>query len=369
MPSLEQFFKRFFFRLLYSFFSRPPYSVQQLPLHTFKRILIVRQHDQLGDLLIATPAIRAVRKRFPSAYIAIVVREYTAPMMLNNPNMDSVIIFYEKLARWNLSKVKSFWQALRGNGGFDCTIVLNTVSRSSSSDIIALLSKAPYIVGSNHLSLDTSLSEKIYNVVVQRSPEYKTEIERNLDIVRPLGCEMDSFEYDLIPTNEERIEAENIFLSLQLPKNKIAVGVHFGTLDVTRRFPLEKLAQLIDWMIEQHNVEVILIVGPNEIESRTYLLTLLKNKVVSAPLMPLRVFAAFMKHFSLFLCNDTGTLHIASSQRVPTVSFHAMNDPAIWKPPHPRHIAVRAEDTLITSITVEQVKEAINIALNTGIQK
>ncbi len=363
MQSLEQALKRIVYRVIAKLLSPPPVSPAHIPVESFRRILIVRQHDQLGDLLIATPAIRALRMRFPKAHLAIVVREYTAPMMKNNPNVDEVIVFYERLQRWNLHRVKTFLRAVRANGGYDCAIVLNTVSRSLSSDMIALLSKAKYIVGSDHLRHDPFSTERIYSVIAHRSPEQKTEIERNLDIVRALGADETNFEYDLIPTSEERSKAENIVLSLRLPKGKLNAGMHFGALDPTRCFPLHKLAQVIDLMIERFGMNIILITGPNEIERRAFLLDHVHYKVFSAPVMPLRVMAAFVNHLQLFLCNDTGTLHIAASQKVPTVSFHAMNDPAIWKPPHPRHIAVRADDALITSISIEQVMDAIERAI------
>jgi ADP-heptose:LPS heptosyltransferase len=324
-----------------------------------KRIIIVRQHDQLGDLLISTPAVRALRLRFPDAFIAAVVRDYTRPMMENNPNIDQLIVFHDKLNMWSWAEAKRFWRELRGGGGFDCAVVLNTVSRSFSSDLIALLSRARYIVGPDHIRHDDVLPETIYNVTAHRDRRKKTEIEHNLDVVSVLGAVPDSLEYDLVPTNDERIEAENIFLSLSIPRSKMVVGVHFGTLAVPRRYPLEKLAEVIDWMIATYDAEVVLIIGPNEVEKRKYLLSLLHHRVASAPLMPIRISAAFMNHLDLFVGNDTGTLHIASSQRIPTVAFYGPNDPAVWKPPHARHFAVIAADRIIPSIPVEQTEAVI----------
>lgn len=359
MQSFELFLQRILFRSITPFLSRSKYDAAQLPIDSFRRILIVRQHDQLGDLLIATPAIRAVRRRFPNAFIAAVAREYTAPILECNPNVDEVIIFYEKLWRWNIRKAIFFWRSLRGNHGFDCAIVLNTISRSLSSDLIALLSRARYIVGSDHLSHDASRPEQIYNVLSRRLAGPMTEIIRNIEIVETLGAKMNDFEYDLVLRDEEVIEAERIFQSLSIDSRKHAVGVHFGALNLSKCFPLDGLARIIDWTIDTYDVEIVLIVSPNEIERREYLVSLLSHKVHFAPVMPLRIMAALMRHLSLFICNDTGTLHIASSQRVPTVSFHSSSDPAIWKPPHARHIALRADDGLITSITVEQAQAAI----------
>jgi len=358
MNTIERLLKRLLLQIIGLFRSDRKISPRELPISRLKRILIVRQHDQLGDLLISTPTIRAVRNRFPDAYIGIVVREYTAPLMWDNHNVDEIIVFYEKFKKWNFQMFRFFFDQLRRDGGYDCAIVLNTVSRSVSSDLIAIFSKAKYIIGPNHLKLDPDLPEKIYNVLTPRSPKIQLEIEHNLDIVRAIGVQPNGLEYDLMIDDDDRVEAEKVHYGLKIGA-AITVGVHFGTLDETRRFPLAKLAKVIDWMKSTHELEVVLIVGPNEVKMRDELVRMLKTKVISAPLMPLRVSAAFIHKMNLFLCNDTGTLHIASAMRVPTVSFHSLNDPAVWKPPHERHVAVRAEDKKITSITVEQVIEAI----------
>ncbi|HTY10543.1 MAG TPA: glycosyltransferase family 9 protein [Bacteroidota bacterium] len=362
MQSLEQFLKRSLFRLVNSFRPGIRYSPQQLPLESFNRILIIRQHDQLGDLMIATPAIRALRRKFPKAFIAVVVREYTAPVIEHNPYVDEVIVFYEKLGRWNIRKFVSFWKSVRNK--FECVILLNTISRSLSSDLIALLSGAKYIVGPDHLKLDPSIPEKIYNVQVHRPQGQKHEIQRNLDIVRGLGADENDLEYDLVLTDAEVYEAERVYQILGIAPKAIVVGVHFGALNPSKCFPLDKLAAVIDWTIERYRAEAVLIVSPNEVDRKRIIESSLHHNVHSAPVMPLRIMAAFLRHLNLLMCNDTGTLHIAASQRVPTISFHSLSDPSIWKPPHPRHIAVRADDALITSITVEQVKEAVILAMN-----
>ena len=353
MRSVELFLKRFLLRLIGLFRSA-------LPQRNFTRRSIPSNASSSSastinwaDLLIATPAIRAVRKRFPNAYIAFVAREYMAPILAHNPSIDEVIVFYEKLWRWNPSRALHFWKSIRQ--GFDCAVVLNTISRSTSSDLIALFSGAKFIVGPGHLPLNGLSSEVIYNVIVPRSPLPMHEIERNIDIVRVLGAEENDFEYDLVLTDEEVERAERIYQSLLIDSKKKVVGIHFGALNPSKCFSLEKLAGIIDWMVEEFGCE-ILIIGPKEIERKEFLLSKLHHPGHSAPIMPLRIMAALIRHCGLILCNDTGTLHIAASQRVPTVSFHFLSEPSIWKPPHRRHIAVRAEDMRIDSITIEQAQ-------------
>jgi ADP-heptose:LPS heptosyltransferase len=365
MQSFEKFLKKLLIYLAASFRSPKRIRPNEIPLSRLQRILMVKQHDQLGDLLITTPALRAVRKRFPNAHIGIVVREYTAPMIWENPNVDSIIVFYENLRRWDLKKLRSFWSQLRAEGGYDCAVVFNTVSRSFSSDMIAVLSKAKYIIGPNHIPLDPEIPEKIYNVLTPRSKKVQHESEHYLDIVRSLGIQPDGLAYDLVMTDDEEAEADKILYQTGVQSNAVKIGVHFGALNKEKRFSLDKLAKVIEWIKGHYTCEVLLIIGPDEIQLRQHLISRLRNvEVRSIPQLPLRLSCAVIKKLNLLLCNDTATMHIAAALQVPTVSFHSISDPLQWKPPHERHIGLRADDKKINSITVEMVVSAVETQLH-----
>lgn len=359
MRSLDQQLKRLFLPLVESLAPPAHSGGNAIPAEPLKKILIVRQHDQLGDVLISTPAIRAVRKRFPNAYIAIVVREYTASMMLGNPSVDKVIVFSEKLHYWTWKKWRRFWQEVRDDGGYDCAIVLNTVSRSMTSDIIAVLSRARIIVGPRQPSQDNGHTERIYTIVTERDPAAKSEIERNLDIVKALGAVENNHEYDFVLTEEEKAQSLTVVHSMGMKFSRPMLGVHFGAENPAKRLPLETLAMVIDESVEKFGYDVVLLRGPGEEQRLEKLMHLVKVPVHAAPVLPLRIAAAVIGRCSLFLCNDTGTLHIASGLRVPTVSFHALTDPAIWKPAHPRHIGIYAANGNIGSITAKEIMQAI----------
>jgi heptosyltransferase-2 len=327
-----------------------------LPTKYFKRILVVKQHDQLGDLLVATPAIRALRKRFPEAFIAVVVREYNAPVMWGNPYVDSVIMFYEKLNRWNYQKFKTIWNQLREDGGYDCAIVLNSVSRSLSSDLIAVLSKAKYIVGPNHLALDPEISESIYSTVTFRSRKVQPESEHYLDIVRQIGVHPDGVQYDLLLEEDETREAETVLYNAGIQSNSVVLGIHLGALNKEKRLPIDRLVKVIEWVKKQYTCQILVMIGPQDAHVRDELVSRLEPKtVIAAPLVSLRIASGIIKKLTLLLCNDTGPMHIASAMEVPTISFHSISDPLQWKPPHDRHIAIRADDKKIGSITVEMI--------------
>ena len=364
METLEIALKKFLISVINALHPLKRISPGDLPLSLIKRILIVKQHDQLGDLLVTTPAIRAVRKRFPGASIAIVVREYTVPLMWENTNVDDIILFRENLKRWNWQMLKAFWNQLRSGGGFDCAIVFNSVSRSFSSDLIAALSKATYIVGPNHIPLEQGMPERVYNVQTLRSRKVQHEAEHYLDIVRQIGVKPDGLEYDLQLTADEESEADRILFDVGVRAGVPWIGVHFGALNRDKRLPFDKLAKAIEWMKAHYDCEIMLIVGPNEVRHSNELMNRFrKREVIPIPLQPLRTSCAVIKKLHLLLCNDTGTMHIASACKVATVSFHSISDPVQWKPPHERHIALRAADKRIGSITLEMITTAIQTQL------
>src|SRR6266850_6105885 len=69
-------------------------SIHQLtnsPIHQFHRILLVRLR-QIGDVVFTTPAIHGLRRRFPAAHLAYLVEPPAAPVVLNNPHLDDVIV-------------------------------------------------------------------------------------------------------------------------------------------------------------------------------------------------------------------------------------------------------------------------------------
>ncbi|MCX6136552.1 MAG: hypothetical protein NTV54_03540, partial [Ignavibacteriales bacterium] len=208
-------------------------------------------------------------------------------------------------------------------------------------------------------SHDSSLPEKIYNSVVSRDSAVKTEIERNLDIVRVLGAEENDHEYDLVLTEEEKKTGDAVFESLKVKTKRSIVGVHIGAENPAKCLPLETLAGVINDCFEHVGFEIILMHGPGEGRRLGALMKMIRVPVHAAPVVPLRIAAALIGRCSLFICNDTGTLHIASALRVPTVSFHALSDPAIWKPGHPRHIGLYAKNGVIGSITQQDILRAI----------
>ncbi|MBI4552404.1 MAG: glycosyltransferase family 9 protein [Candidatus Latescibacteria bacterium] len=328
-----------------------------------RRVLIVRQHDQFGDFLLTTPAIRALRQRFPDAYLALVVREYLKPVAQGNPDVDELLVFPQPVGRWTPRDSLRLVSRLRD--GFNLAVVFNTVSHSLSSDLIAYSSGAPLILGPALPTFDHCERNPFYTLVAPYDPAPKHQADRNLDVVRHIGADTDDLTYRFGLSHAEEQAGQALLRSLCGTNSRRTVGVHFGTKDTGKRFPIPRLAELCDRLVERGETEIIVIRAPDEDALLAALMSQMRHYVAVAPLLRLREVAGLLASLGLLVCNDTGVLHLAAAVGTPTVSFHAKSDPAFWKPIGDRHVAVYAANGDITTVTVDQAMGAVDRALGT----
>lgn len=320
------------------------------------RILVIRQHDQFGDFLLTTPALRALRLRFPQARITLVVRDYLEPIARNNPDIDHLLVVHESAWQWRPHALLRFKEEFAVS--FDLAVVFNTVSHSLSSDLIAAVSGARVRLGPATPTFDHCPLNPFYTLVAPVDPAQKHQIDRNLDVVRYIGAETDSRQYRFCLTDEEKVSGRAILTSLLPTAAQRAIGLHFGTKDIRKRYPIAQLAEVCDRLGQDGTSALLVIPAPGEEELLAELTALTTAPVIPVPLLPLRTVAALLDQLNLLICNDSGVLHLAAAVNTPTVSFHAISDPAVWKPLGPLFIGLYARNGSIGAIPASDVVKA-----------
>jgi ADP-heptose:LPS heptosyltransferase len=119
--------------------SEKPVNISDIEPSKVKNILIVRQHNQLGDMLCSVPLFAAIRKRFPDAHITLVASPINYEILFSdiNPFIDKVIT-YRKSPFKNLIE---FYKELK-NHDYQIGIVPSTVSISRTSHFINFFSRS-----------------------------------------------------------------------------------------------------------------------------------------------------------------------------------------------------------------------------------
>jgi ADP-heptose:LPS heptosyltransferase len=270
--------------------------------------------------------------------------------------LDEVIPFYENLRYWNPGYFIWFWRRIRS--GYDLAIVLNTVSHSLTSDILARISRARYVLGTEHRLFNGTKRNFFYNLIAPHFNSTRHQSERNLDIVRFLGMNTDDLREHITLSSEERELASARVQSLGWDLQKLLIAIHPGAGKLENRWPVEHFALVGDKLAHDHAAQLLVTWGPKEEALGYQLLSALKHPAIALSGLKLRGLAAVYSHARLLICNDTGVMHLAASVGTPLVAIFGPTDPEQWKPIGDQIVAVRAEDCKCISVTPDQVLDA-----------
>jgi ADP-heptose:LPS heptosyltransferase len=306
--------------------------------------------------LLSTPVFRSLKTSFPEARLTVVVRSTMEDLFRNHPFIDDVIVFHENILEWTLKRMNCFWKGLRK--GYDLTVVLNTVSHSLSSDTMAYLSGAPYVLGSDHHVFTGCRRNFLYNLEALYDSDSKHQSEYNLDILRYIGVDTPDLKEEIGLDDEERRWAECTLNDLNEHNGRWIIGIHPGAGKVENRWPAERFAAVADQVQNAFEMSVVLFEGPKERHLVEGLASTMKTPYRVVRGMRLRQVAALFSCLDLLVCNDTGVMHLAASVGTPLVAVFGPTDPNCWKPWGENFVAVRGANGSVQSVDTSSVYQA-----------
>lgn len=336
--------------------SRQPADVAR---RAFKKILVIRQHDQLGDMLCAVPLLRSLRHRYPGARIALMTSPVNHEAMLHNPYVDRVINYdkTELVSRFFLrpARVLKLIRELRKEK-FELTIVPSTVSTSATSDLLAYLSGAPYRMGAEQIDGIENPSAAFFNCPVSLSwkeDPHRHQALRNLDIARSLDLSLGDLSSEIGLTGQEVGEAKWFLSRVGMTGSFIAY--HPGAGKPPNRWPAERFAGVANALTNEFKLGVLITYGPMDSEPVRIMESRLAGSYVVVERKSIREVAAILSLACLAISNDTGIMHVAAAARTPVLSLFGSTDPEQWAPigRGNRYIQGRGGD--IGNITVDDV--------------
>ena len=294
-----------------------------------KRIVILRT-DRIGDVVLSTPTIRAARKAFPEAYIAIIVSPETRELVAGNPDLNEIITFDKR------SKHRGVFQALRfamwlRKKRFDIALILHSTARVN---LLCFLAGIPKRVGYARGKLDFLLTDRLE--YVKRLGE-KHESEYSLDVLRSIGIDAEMSRLSVSISRENENILRDLFLEHDIREGDRIVVLHPGASHPSKMWPEENFARLGDALIEGLKVKIILVSGSSQSAIGEKVKDLMKNDAISlCGRTSLGVLAALFKKTDLFISNDSGPVHIACAVGTPVISIFSRNEkglsPARWRP-------------------------------------
>ena len=299
------------------------------------RILISRMKF-IGDVVLTTPVVRALREKFPSAHIAYLAEKQAVSLLEGSPYLNELIPY--DFSKPGLLEQLRVIQRLRKRK-FDVFIDLFCNPRTA---ILARASGAPVRIGKEVRGRGRFYTNRILD---DRKP--KTAIEYHYQYVQPLGVERSHLRTEIFLTDEEKREA-GIYLKWQdVEPGKPIVGLHPGATWPAKVWPAERFADLIDLIKAKLDVHVVVTQGPRdaaiieEISRRTV------GNATFLKVVPLRQLAALLSMFDVYVANDSGPMHIAAAVGTKTIGIFGPGEENIWFPYTPPFYPASAGHTAL----------------------
>ncbi|MEE8638178.1 MAG: glycosyltransferase family 9 protein [Candidatus Margulisiibacteriota bacterium] len=306
--------------------------MRQIDPSQIKKILVIRP-DAIGDLVLTTPAISALRSKYPQAHIAVLAREYNQIVIKNNPAVDEIIIddLYDRIynrQRIGLSLYRQWIKRLRQKE-FD--IMINFCGEFPYA-LIAFLAGIPYRIGDKGKVLYSWL----YNFpIFQRFSSWAIhEVEHNFELLKPLGIKMTNTPKLRIYPGKEAVSKGIKLIEENGLKGKKLIMVNIGTGGGNKPWNIENFKELIRILSNKYNTKIILLGGPKEKAIAETILPEMKHQILNLVGLPLEILIGLLSQMHLYIGNDTGPTHMAVALQVPSIVLYIAKyqKPGRWAP-------------------------------------
>ncbi len=274
------------------------------------RILIVRL-SAIGDVLHSLPVLCALREALPGAHLAWAVEGRAAELLAGHPALDELV---ELPRRW-LKRPGTVLDLRRRIGGrFDVTIDVQGLLKSA---VAARLSGAPLRIGLARPA-GRELSPWLNNRLV--APTATHVVERNLELLAPLGIRPASARFELPERAEDGATARQILAGL-FGGRTVAI-LNPGAGWPSKLWPADRFAAVARHLDSRHGLATLVVwAGSAERALADEIAASSAGGAQAAPATTLCELAALARRARLFVSSDTGPLHLAAAVGTPSIGL------------------------------------------------
>jgi heptosyltransferase-2 len=310
--------------------------------------ILIRGTNWIGDAVITTPAIRAIRREYPDAHISLLVKPWVADIFKENPDINEIILYEDRFK--GLAGKLTLAQKLREHK-FDIAILLQNAFDAA---LLAWLARIPERVGYSRDGRGPLLTKAIH---ITKDILSQHQVYYYLNLLKSIGIETKETQPCIYLTDEERQWARNIVSAiheLPLPRRGVlqyapTIGINPGaTYGSAKRWMPERFAELIFRIINELDGKVIIFGSKSEVDIADEIVEIVGATPCGCPGQAqrpaptgilnmagktnLRELAALIAECDAFITNDSGPMHMASALFVPVVAIFGSTDKASTGP-------------------------------------
>jgi len=280
------------------------------------------QLRRIGDVIMTTPAIRALAKAKPNAEIHFLTELPAQQVLQYNPYLKKIIIFPTSP---NLKETINFIRELRAE---QYSTVIDFYGLNKTA-VLSWLTGARCRVGFNFKGRSF-----FYTDHSQIPGELTYSAVDKLALLNAFGIQSKNYRLDFPIDEKDEAQGKQILKKLNLDRNKRLISISPVSRRDYKVWPTEKFAEICDYLIERYNSQIIFLWGPNE----QHFVDEVRDKMhhtalPNYPIPTLRETVALLQHVDLHIGNDNGPAHFAISAGIPTIIIFGRPFPQSWTPP------------------------------------
>jgi ADP-heptose:LPS heptosyltransferase len=331
------------------------------------KILFIRR-DNIGDLICTTPAIHAVREKFPLAKVGILVNTYNADVIMNNPDIDEVYIYEKAKHAPDKSKFSVWWNNFK---------ILQKIRKERYDVAIGCGSYSPRLARYTFLTgaktrigyLKKGMGRsKYYNMPLYETNEPSHEVERTCNLLSSIGVKCTEMSLRIFPLQDEIWRVKKILTASGFKSEKPLVAFHISSRRPANRWPVDKFTELGRLILNKYKSPMLLLCSPGseknvyhpgDDENAEKIINALGTSVIPYKTTRLNELVAALSVADLVVCCDGGAMHIAAGLGKPIVTIWGSTNPDRWKPYGVKHILLQDESKNAENIKIEDVFQAV----------
>jgi lipopolysaccharide heptosyltransferase II len=288
------------------------------------RHVLIRANNWIGDVVMISPAVRALRARFAGARIAILAKSWVLETLQGSPDYDDLIEYDAAGRHKGLGGRARLAAALRRRH-FDLAVLFQKAFEAAA---LAFLAGARVRVG-----YATDGRRLLLTHALPLPPSGTHHVDQFLGLARALGCPV----IDPVPSfhldQDARHEADHLLRQTGWVERSPLVALHPGASKPPRAWHEQRFGELARRLASRTG-GVILLGGPGERDRLERMAAGSDPGRILIPprVLPIKVVGALLQRCHLFVGNDSGPMHVAAALGVPTVALFGPGSPSRTAP-------------------------------------
>jgi len=299
------------------------------------RILLI-QISAIGDVILLTPVLRDIRRKFPKARVTMVTSAINQQLLKNCPYIDETLVFNLKECAKSPVKFLRFIQSLRERR-FDLAIDFEHWPRLTP--LLTYASGAKRRIG---FRADGQYRHYVFTGIVEHG-RGKHELLSYMEIAKLLECETEDTELEIWVGEEDNRWADEFLITHGIERI-VCIHPDAGRTEPRRRWTIEGYAKVADELTERYGIQIILTGAPSEVALSQKIAQKMQSKsIIAAGKTDINRLAALFSRSLLILCGNCGPMHLAAAAKTPVIALHGPTNPAQWGPWGKEHIVIKSD--------------------------